>query len=240
MEYFDILSDLHPCSYFDDKVSQYRYLGIRNCTPYFYKGLLERGYRRFGEYFFVPQCKGCTECITIRYLVDEFEISQNIKRVMKKNIDTNFQIKKPSVSDDKVNLYMNYHHKMTDKKGWSINTIDSSRYVSSFVAGSEVFGYEMCMYINHKMIAVSYFDIVLDSMSANYFFYDHTYAKLSLGVLNLTLLFNLAKKLNLKYLYPGFWIKDHASMGYKERYKPFEALINQADIFDRTYWRRHD
>ena len=57
---------------------------------------------------------------------------------------------------------------------------------------------------------------------------------------NIVLLLNLAKKLNLRYFYPGFWIKEHKSMGYKQRFRPFEALINEADFFDRTYWKRYD
>lgn len=240
MEYFDFLSEVHPCSYIEGKGSQFRYLGIKSCTPYFYQGLLERGYRRFGEYFFVPKCPNCKKCVTIRQLVCEFKASVNMKRILKKNIDTLIQIRRPLTNDARVCLYVKYHKKMMDKKNWSMNHIDIMRYTNSFVAGGEYFGYEMCLYRDGRLVGVSYFDIVLESMSANYFFYDHDYEKLSLGTLNILLLLNLAKKLKLKYFYPGYWIKNHNSMGYKDRYKPFEALVNDADFFDRTCWHRYD
>lgn len=240
MEFFDFLSEVHPCSYFEDKGSQFRYLGIKSCTPYFYQGLLERGYRRFGEYFFVPKCPNCKECITIRQLVNEFKVSSNMKRILRKNIDTLIQIRRPLTNDARVCLYVKYHTKMMNKKNWTMNHIDIARYTNSFVAGSEYFGYEMCLYRDGRLIGVSYFDVALESMSANYFFYDHDYEKLSLGTLNILLLLNLAKKLNLKYFYPGYWIKNHKSMGYKDRYRPFEALVNEADLFDRTCWQKYD
>ena len=240
MEFFDFLSDVHPCSYFDDRDSQFKYLGIKDCTPYFYSGLLERGYRRFGEYYFVPKCPSCRACVTIRVLVDEFKISSNMKKILKKNVETYIQIRRPLTNDARVALYLKYHKRMTHKKGWSDNQIDMTRYTNSFVSGSEVFGYEMCMYRNGYLVGVSYFDIAQDCMSANYFFYDHDCEALSLGTLNIILLLNLAKKLGLKYFYPGFWIKDHKSMGYKYRFRPFEALINDAEFFDRTFWKRYD
>ncbi|STQ86652.1 arginyltransferase [Helicobacter muridarum] len=240
MEYFDFFSELHPCSYFEELQSQFRYLCIKDCTPYFYNGLLARGYRRFGEYYFVPQCFGCNRCITIRNLVQEFNMTSSMKKVMKKNINTLIQIRRPLTNDARVCLYLKYHNKMMYKKGWSMNSIDMDRYTSSFVSGSEFFGYEMCLYREGHLVGVSYFDIVEDSMSANYFFYDHDFEKLSLGTLNILLLLNLARKLKLKYFYPGYWIKGHKSMGYKERFKPFEALLNEADFFDRTYWKRYD
>ncbi|RDU73361.1 arginyltransferase [Helicobacter aurati] len=240
MEYFDFFSELHPCSYFEGLQSQFRYLCIKDCTPYFYNGLLARGYRRFGEYYFVPKCSDCNKCVTIRYLVQEFIMTNSMKKVIKKNIDTLIQIRRPLTNDARVCLYLQYHNKMMHKKGWSMNSIDRQRYTNSFVAGSEFFGYEMCFYREGHLVGVSYFDIVEDSMSANYFFYDHGFGKFSLGTLNILLLLNLAKKLGLKYFYPGYWIKNHKSMGYKERFKPFEALLNEADFFDRTYWKRYD
>ncbi|MWV61919.1 arginyltransferase [Helicobacter saguini] len=240
MEFFDFLSEVHPCSYYENRASQFRYLGIKDCTPYFYAGLLERGYRRFGEYYFVPRCPSCRDCVTIRQLVQEFEISKNMRQVLKKNVETFTQIRRPLTNEARVSLYVKYHNKMTDKKGWSVNNIDIARYTNSFVAGSEVFGYEMCMYRDGGLIGVSYFDIVQDSLSANYFFYDHSYEKYSLGTLNILLLLNLSRKLGLKYFYPGYWIKNHKSMGYKYRFRPFEALLNDADLFDRTFWKRYD
>ncbi|PAF44345.1 arginyltransferase [Helicobacter sp. 11S02629-2] len=237
MECYEFTSELHPCSYFKDRQGQFHYFCIKDCSTYFYKGLLERGYRRFGEFFFVPRCPECKECITIRHLVSDFTPSANMLKVMKKNKETLFAFKRPLVNDARVCLYVKYHLRMAKKKGWSFNNIDMQTYRDTFVEGAGEFGYEMCLYRDGRLIGVSYFDIVQDSLSAIYFFYDHDYEHLSLGTLNILLLFSLAKRLNLKYFYPGYWIKDHHSMGYKERFKPFEMLTNEADIFDKTQYK---
>lgn len=238
MELYDFVSEIYPCAYIKNKKSQFKYLCIIDCSPYYYNGLLARGYRRFGQLYFCPICPNCVKCITIRYIVSEFNFSKNMKNIMRKNIDTFFNIRRPLTNDSRVMLYTKYHQQMTEKKKWDPSNIDTVKYANSFVDGSNLFGYEMCFYKNNKLIGVSYFDIVEDSISANYFFYDHDYEKLSLGTLNILILMNLAKKLKLKYFYPGYWIDGHNSMGYKSRFKPFEMLLNQADIFDETKWKR--
>lgn len=240
MEFYDFVSEIYPCSYLENENSQFKYMCIKDCTPHFYNGLLERGYRRFGELFFVPKCPGCSKCITIRQLVAEFSFSKNMKRNLKNNIDTIVRIRRPALDNSRLQLYMRYHKKMNVKKKWAINEIDRNKYVDSFIVGSNIFGYEMTFYRDYKLIGVSYFDIVEHAMSAIYFFYDHDYEKLSLGNLNILMLLQLCKKLKLKYFYPGYWIENHKSMGYKYRFRPFEALINNADIFDATKWKRYN
>lgn len=238
MELHDFISEAYPCAYLENQKSQFKYLCIVNCSPYYYNGLLERGYRRFGELYFSPICPHCSKCKTIRYLVKEFRFSKNMKRIFKNNIDTILNIRRPLTNDARVMLYTKYHTRMSKKKNWEVSSIDMLKYSNSFVDGGEIFGYEMCFYRDGRLIGVSYFDIVEKALSANYFFYDHDYEKLSLGTLNILLLMNIAKKLDLMHFYPGYWIENHSSMGYKERFRPFEMLLNKADIFDITQWKK--
>ena len=46
--------------------------------------------------------------------------------------------------------------------------------------------------------------------------------------------------MNIPYIYLGYWIKDHYSMGYKEAYKPFEILENRATLDEATIWREYE
>ena len=88
-------------------------------------------------------------------------------------------------------------------------------------------------------MGVGLVDILQDNISAVYFFYDHDYQHLSLGTFNILMQLRIAKEKKLRYFYPGYWIDGHGSMGYKERFKPFECLINTPDIFDSTQWLLH-
>ncbi|MDE5591571.1 MAG: arginyltransferase, partial [Helicobacter sp.] len=65
---------------------------------------------------------------------------------------------------------------------------------------------------------------------------DHEYSKFSIGTYSFLKQIVIAKEHNIKYLYPGYWIKNHHSMGYKERFRPFEILTNRPDINEQTIW----
>ena len=80
---FELYPDSEKCSYYrdrDDKMASFRYLIVQNATQTTYHTLLERGWRRFGKYFFVPICKDCKECISIRQPILDFTFSKNHKR----------------------------------------------------------------------------------------------------------------------------------------------------------------
>ena len=73
-------------------------------------------------------------------------------------------------------------------------------------------------------------------MSAVYCYYDHDYENLSIGQFSILAQISIAKQNKIPYLYLGYWIKDHFSMGYKERYKPFEVLKNRPKLDEKTIW----
>ncbi|WP_082942468.1 MULTISPECIES: arginyltransferase [unclassified Helicobacter] len=225
------------CSYYNDRRLKFRYFYIQECSIAFCQGLIERGWRRFGEYFFVPICKDCQECISIRQLPQIFTPSKSQRRVIAKNQDTKITITRPSVTREKIALYNKYHKTMEGKKGWVYRPIDSEVYSENFVYGFGNFGFEVLYRVGGKLVGVGYFDLMKNSISATYFFYDHDYQSLSLGTFNILTQLLLAKNKGLEYFYPGYWIKDHFSMGYKEKFQPFEILINRPDIFESPFWK---
>ncbi|RAX56317.1 arginyltransferase [Helicobacter sp. 10-6591] len=240
MKIFEFVPDSKICSYLSDRQSTMRYFYIDECSDSFYLGLLERGWRRFGNHFFVPICNRCTECISIRTLVKDFKFSKNHKRVIKNNQNTLLHIQKPSVSDKHLILYNKYHKYMEQKKSWEYTPITRQSYMEMFVDGAENFGYEFLYFTDSKLVGIGLTDIVKDSVSAVYFFYDHDYSHLSLGTFNILMQLKFAQENNLRYFYPGYWIKDHYCMGYKERFMPFEYLHNAPDIFDKLDWRKYE
>ena len=220
------------CSYLEDRWASFRYFLINDCEAYFYKGLLERGYRRFGEYFFVPVCKGCDACKTIRQVVGSFKMTRSHKRVLNKNANTRVLLDRPSISEAKLELYDRYHFKMRTLKGWRYEQVSPEYYHETFIEGMRDFGYELCYCVEEKLVGVGYVDILNDCISAIYFFYDHEFSHLSPGVFNILVQLEIAKSRNIPYFYPGYWIKDHHSLGYKSRFKPFEVLCGSPDLFD--------
>ncbi|RAX54109.1 arginyltransferase [Helicobacter sp. 16-1353] len=230
------------CAYICGNDAMFHYASIESCSEDFYNALLERGWRRFGEIFFAPFCDYCQKCISIRQIVDDFTLSKNHKKIINKNKIININIEIPTYSLEKVELYNKYHTNMNIKKKWEYNQIDRDKYIHMFIDGKQNFGKEIDYYIDDKLIGVAFVDIlkVKRAMSAIYFFYDHDYSHLSLGTFSILKQLEIAKMLNLKYFYPGYWIKNHHSLGYKERFKPFEILVNRPKIYEMPIWKSYE
>ena len=236
----EFLEEDKPCSYFDDKVCDIQYKYMEQCSLIEQQEMLERGWRRFGNMHFVPVCKACTMCTTIRIDVAKFKFSKSQKRILNKNKDTQVYIQKPTVTHEHIDLFNKYHKQMETKKQWNENIIDVQEYHNSYVNGAHEFGKELLYFRDDKLVAVALCDILPSGMSAIYCYYDHDYEDLSLGKFSILAQMSIAKQAKVPYLYLGYWIKDHLSMGYKEEYKPFEVLVNRPKLTEKTIWRDYE
>lgn len=232
----EFLEEDKTCSYFDDKICDIRYKYMEHCSADEQLKMLERGWRRFGNMYFVPECKECTECKTIRIDVEKFEFSKSQRRVLNKNKETEVYIQKPTVTYEHIDLFNKYHDVMHQKKNWELNVIDVNEYNNSYVNGAHDFGKEILYFRDDKLIGVALSDMMQGGMSAVYCYYDHDFEHLSIGQFSILAQISIAKQNNIPYLYLGYWIKDHFSMGYKERYAPFEVLENRPKLDEKTIW----
>lgn len=236
LEFFE---ENRTCSYFEENLSDIRYRYLHTCTTSEYQKMLERGWRRFGKMHFVPECKNCTKCISMRIDVEKYKFSKSEKRVIAKNKETKLYIRKPSLTNEHIRLYNKYHEFMNDKKDWPYSPIDPSDYERSYVEGNSDYAKEFLYVKDDKLIGVALVDILANSISSIYCYYDHDYSDLSLGKFSILAQIKIAKELNIPYIYLGYWIKEHYSMGYKEAYKPFEILKNRADLSQESIWEEY-
>jgi arginine-tRNA-protein transferase len=225
------------CPYFDDKLSDTRYQFIKSCDMNTYNKMIERGWRRFGNVHFVPECKTCTECKTIRIDIKKFKYSKSQKRILSKNKDIQIYIQKPTLSVNHTNLFNKYHKNMEAKKSWKPNIIDANEYKSSYIHGAGKFGKEILYFLDDRLICVALCDITLNALSSVYCFYDHDYENRSLGKFSILAQISISKQFNIPHLFLGYWIKDHYSMGYKENYMPFDILQNRPKIDEPCIWK---
>lgn len=236
----EFVEENRSCSYFDDRISDIRYKYIYSCSTTQYQGMLERGWRRFGRMHFVPECKTCKKCVSMRIDVANYKFSKSEKRVIAKNKDTKLYIRPPSVTMEHLNLYDKYHKFMNDKKDWPYSPIEADDYVKSYVEAKEEFAKEFLYIRDDKLIGVALVDILPKSISAIYCYYDHDYSDLSIGKFSILAQIKIAKELNVPYIYLGYWIEDHFSMGYKEAYGPFEVLDNRASFDEMPFWKKYE
>lgn len=239
-EDLEFVEEQRECSYFSNEISDIRYRYIKKCAVDDYQNMLEHGWRRFGLMHFVPECKNCTKCISMRIDVANYKFSKSEKRVIAKNKDTKIYIQSPSLTVDHLKLYDDYHKHMNIKKNWTYTPIEPNEYMRSYVEGKEKYAKEFLYMRDDKLIGVALVDVLPKSISSIYCYYDHKYSDLSIGKYSILAQIKIAKELNIPYIYLGYWIKNHFSMGYKESYTPYEILKNRVSLENDTIWEKYE
>jgi arginine-tRNA-protein transferase len=85
----------------------------------------------------------------------------------------------------------------------------------------------MKYYLEGVLIAVGVVDVLPESLSSVYFFYDPRYRKYSLGVYGALREIEFVKQKlvqGMRYYYLGFYIQDSQKMVYKGEYMTSEIL----------------
>ncbi len=231
----------YECAYLPDKKTRMFYRYIPNADKDLASALIKRGWRRFGNSYFHPICHGCSECKSIRIDVERFRPTKSQRRAIKRNNETRVYLHTPTLSLEHVELYNKFHEYKEKKSGWRYNEMDLQTYYEEFVVGAHDFGKEVLYIKEDKIIGVDLIDILDDGISSIYFYYDPDYEKLSLGIYSLLVQIDLAKRLGLKWIYLGYWVKGCASFAYKTAFKPYELLDGfPSQDSDPNWYRSED
>jgi len=75
-----------------------------------------------------------------------------------------------------------------------------------------------------RLLAACITDVVNDGLSMVYSFYDPGEEQRSLGTYMILRHIDLAREMNLSYVYLGYWIEGSRKMHYKSRFRPLELL----------------
>lgn len=217
------VTEKQPCSYLDNKESQSAFVHPSlKLTTKMYSELISKGFRRSGDEVYSPHCSMCSECVPARLEVDHFSLSKNQKRCIKKNILTKVSIKTAQFEQSHYDLYLRYqNHK---HEGGSMAKMSKDDYISFL-------GSEWCntlfveFHIENELAAVAIVDLLDNALSAVYTIFEPKFARYSLGNYAVLWQIEYAKKLDLEYLYLGFWVKECSKMSYKTQYQPLQGFI---------------
>ncbi len=227
----------YECAYIPDNKVRMHYKYVPRASTAFCTAVIQRGWRRFGKYYFHPVCKDCNACKSLRIEVGNFTPSKSQKKATKRNTNTRIIVQKPTISQMHINLYDKYHHFKSDKDGWKQKSISYQEYHENFVEGAHEFGKEVLYIVDDKLVGVDLIDILEDGISSIYFFYDPDYARLSLGTFSLLYQIKLAKILELEWIYLGYWVEGCKAFAYKPNFKPHQLLDGFPDIEIIPEWK---
>ncbi len=183
--------------------------------------LAHLGFRRSGIFSYLPLCPKCRQCRSVRVEVDKFSLNRNFNRILKKNIDLEYNVLDLRYQEEHYQLFIKY---LVDRhKDGEMAEMSASEYRKSMLSSTCT-----TKLIEHKdpagkVVIVSITDFFSDGISAHYTFYDPNRIKASPGTFAILTQINLAKKMKLPYVYLGFWIKDCPNMSYKANFQPLEV-----------------
>ena len=226
----------YECAYLPDRNVRMNYKHIEEATQSYNSALISRGWRRFGCYYFHPICNGCNECKSIRIDVNNYQLRKSQKKAIKRNRETQIIIQKPTLSQAHIDLYNKYHSFKHKKDDWSHRNISPREYKENFVEGAHNFGKEVLYIKDDVLIGVDLIDILDDGVSSIYFYYDPDFPELSLGTYSLLYQIELAKVLELPWIYLGYWVDGCKAFAYKPNFQPQEILDGFPDVQVPSDW----
>ncbi len=221
-----------PLAFFATPPHQCSYLADREAVTVFadpeypkdrklYSILTSYGFRRSGQHIYKPRCPDCNACIPLRLPVSQFKPRRSQRRAWRNNDDLRIVTKSPQFSYEHFQLYRRYLD--SRHKGGGMDDPNPRQYLDFLTSSwSDTVFYEFRL--GTRLLAIGVIDCVEDGLSIVYTFFDPDYSERSLGVYTILWEIEEAKRLGLKWLYLGYWIKESGKMRYKTDFQPLEYL----------------
>jgi arginyl-tRNA--protein-N-Asp/Glu arginylyltransferase len=207
------------CSYLSSRMSRYRAFHADSLSPELYHHLMDAGFRRSGDVFYQPACRGCRECVPLRVPVATFQPGKSQRRVWRQNTDLQLAVAQSTPTEEKLSLYERY---MSEWHGSS--SVSASGFVE-FLYVSPVSTLEFCYRDGDgRLLAVGLCDVSPQSLSSVYFYFDPREARRSLGTLGALVEIEFARKREIPYYYLGYWVSGCDAMKYKANFGPHQIL----------------
>ncbi len=217
----------HSCSYLPDREAVTLFAdpsATMNNT--LYSQLSAVGFRRSGAHLYRPHCPRCRACVPVRIPVDRFQPNRSQSRTWRKNQDVDITSRPVEFTEEHFDLYRKYIR--SRHPGGGMDQDEPEHYLT-FIASpwSQTVLYEFR--VDEQLLAVAVTDRLADGLSAVYTYFDTDEADRSPGVFAVLAQIDLARELNLRWLYLGYWIEESPKMAYKNSFQPIE-------MFDGRDW----
>jgi len=140
-----------------------------------------QGFRRSQKVLYRPLCSNCSACLSIRVIVNEFELSKSQRRVTSKNQLIMRTEKKAEATDEQYEIFKSYLNSRHLNGGMSnMDALEFSSMIEETNVQSKVFEYRTTDKEGEdQLLAVCLTDTNRDGLSMVYSFYNPTYQHLS-------------------------------------------------------------
>jgi arginine-tRNA-protein transferase len=236
MEVFRFTENPHRCTYLPDQKAALEYRVFDELDAADFQRLLERGWRRFGNYCFRPACAACGECRSIRVDAANFRPSKSQRRTLARNGHIRVKWRRVQATQDHVDLLNAWQADMSRRKGWQPMFMTLDEYEQSYIGPPCSFGYEGAYYDGEQLVGVGLVDWLPGGLSSIYFYHDPAWRPLAPGVFSVLQEIEFCRAHGLPHLYLGYWVAGCASMAYKSQYRPHELLEGRPGDGEAPIW----
>ncbi|MBL27385.1 MAG: arginyltransferase [Rhodospirillaceae bacterium] len=212
-----------PCPYLPGRIETKVVTDLSGPDANAFHDVLSRaGFRRSHGIAYRPTCPGCSACVPVRIIVDEFADSRSLRRVRRANADLTVREAAAVATLEQYALFKRYEQaRHGDGEMAQMTFADYRAMVEETPVATRLIEFRDEA---NALVAVCLTDRLSDGLSGVYKFFDPRRSKGSLGTHVILWHIDRAAELGLPFVYLGYWIAGCRKMTYKARFQPMEAL----------------
>lgn len=218
-----------PCPYLPGRTERKVFTELSGAQASELNDALGRiGFRRSQSVAYRPSCVGCSACVSVRVVADDFTPNATQRKLLRRHGDLEVAACRPWATDEQFDLlrrYLSSRH-----PGGGMAGMDESDYadmVEQSPVKSFVIEYREPSVNGRRgrLVGACLTDQQADGLSMIYSFFDADHPQRP-GLGNLIIMDHIlrARQAGLPYVYLGYWVKGSQRMSYKTRYRPIEVL----------------
>lgn len=222
-----VWADFGDCPYLPERHWNSLLMAVDQANDAEIAHLMELGFRRLGSQYYVPACKTCAACISLRIPVDGFRPNKNQRQIWKRNQDIEVTVGPAIFSQEKYELYKLYQEQRWKKESTLTPEAFSECYLEQPGQGLE-FTYRL----EGKLVGVGWVDATSKGSSSVYFVWDCD-PKRSLGIFSVLYEIEWARQTGREAVYLGLYVDGCDSMRYKASFQPHQRRYRNGEWMDQ-------
>jgi leucyl-tRNA---protein transferase len=216
-----------PCPYLGGKEERkvFTHL-VGERAPELNNILTQGGFRRSQSIAYRPACEGCRACVSVRVIAKDFRPTQSMRRIARRNIDIGSEMRVAVPTSEQYSIFRAYLDSRHRDGGMADMTVlDYAMMVEDSHIETRIIEYRRSQRAGGDLIAVALTDVLGDGLSMVYSFFEPDEAARSLGTFMVLDHIARAQRMELNYVYLGYWVRGSRKMDYKSRFLPQERLM---------------
>ncbi len=219
-----------PCPYLEGQMERKLFTALQgDHAGAMNDSLSKQGFRRSQNVLYRPSCAECSACLSARIRVADFSPRRSMRRILKRNAALRREATSPWATEAQFDLFRRYLDSRHADGGMAdMDVFEFAAMVEETPVRSRVVEYTAPSDSDparRELAAVCLTDVLDDGLSLVYSFFEPTRASDSLGTYMILDHIELARSVNLPYVYLGYWVPGSPKMDYKARFSALEVYF---------------